>query len=1261
MSWTCDYLYYVKATGNHSAMNLTPTRSAILLSFFILAFGHLKAQDLSEHNFVRYTRLQGLSNNYISGIVQDSVGYIWIATHKGLNRFDGKSFESLFKNSLRSPLPDNLLVTLHPQETNEIVGATRAGAFAFNPVSGHYTKFIVPCDSLIYFWTNHVFDATRDSRGNYVVSTKTGLYVFDGEGNLKTRYDHHQPADVGRVELNFGGWVCSPGDGSTFQQNGLLGSLYDPQMNRIDTLFISRREKLEKLIADSAGELRMAWAARNGELLIVNLQKNSIESLHIASTESVSSPMPSSVLTDLGWTSKLTYLNDSTIAITCRNNGFYLFHVDPLTGRLSCDGKKYFGSNFCTVIFKDREERLWIGTADGIYRQNLYNSFFSVTDVSTQAPGLSDHGIRSIYSEDNVIFAGLANEGGLLMLDRKTGKIKKELLFSPREKFSNSVTNILPYQKDTLWIATAGGIVWLNKHNFHYGRVPTPPELDWIQRVNSRCFFTDSKGDIWISFGGLNSLVRYNLDTHSFTNISVAENPLLKITFVFSIAEDLQGNIWLAGDGLCRWNREKQRVDTLIPYPKVSRLLLNYMYILDRDSNNNLWLSSFNNQIIQFNCSTFTMYLRQQENNFIDGNSMTNSPIIHDNIWLCTDNGISAFNIKNYTGRQFTYADGLPSVAVTSLQKGSFYDRLSNRFYIGARHRLISFTPDVNLSRKKPPVLFIEKLMVRDSLILLSDREVRLSYAQNDLTILFNTINFNDPEENRFAWRMLNEKDTGWNDLNGPGAITLTNLEGGPHSVMVKLYSVNNHWPEQTKAVSFFVQPPFWKTTWFIVLMAALGSSLIIFIYRTRVNSVRRKEGEKARVQQLLAEEYKNQFELEQISNYFSSCFEGRHHVEDVLWDVSKNLIGRMNYEECIIYMWNEDKTKMVQKAAYGPKGNPRAISDLSFDVSPGQGIVGHVILTKEPQLVSDTRKDPRYRVDDMNRLSEISVPIIHDDELIGVIDSEHQDVNHFKERDVQILTTIATLVGNKIMQIESEQSLERKQKEIALINQQLAEAQLSALQTQMNPHFIFNSLNSIKGMILENEQLKASRYLSKFAQMIRMTLNQSREIFTTMCENLEHLENYLEMEKLRFDDSFTYRIVIGEGIDKEDTLIPTLMTQPLAENAIWHGLMQKEGEKKLLICFTQMDETISCTIEDNGIGIRRSEQIRLSSRHAHQSVGLSNIRNRIKILNEKFDIGCCLDIIDLNDLSEDSTGTCAVLRFNVINNKVLYESTTGG
>ena len=130
------------------------------------------------------------------------------------------------------------------------------------------------------------------------------------------------------------------------------------------------------------------------------------------------------------------------------------------------------------------------------------------------------------------------------------------------------------------------------------------------------------------------------------------------------MAEDLQGiSGWpVMGFAL---EHKKQLIDTLIPYPKISRLLLNYMYILDRDSKNNLWLSSFDNEIIQYNCSANSMYLRQPENNIVDGNTVTSSSIIKDNIWLGTDNGISAFNIKDYSVKQFTYADGPPSVAIT--------------------------------------------------------------------------------------------------------------------------------------------------------------------------------------------------------------------------------------------------------------------------------------------------------------------------------------------------------------------------------------------------------------------------------------------------------------------------------------------------------------------------------------------------------------------------------------------------------------------
>lgn len=332
------------------------------------------------------------------------------------------------------------------------------------------------------------------------------------------------------------------------------------------------------------------------------------------------------------------------------------------------------------------------------------------------------------------------------------------------------------------------------------------------------------------------------------------------------------------------------------------------------------------------------------------------------------------------------------------------------------------------------------------------------------------------------------------------------------------------------------------------------------------------------------------------------------------------------------------------------PKGKPEFISAQVFDVLPGQGIVGHVMETCQPVLVEDTRTDTRYRVDEEFRLSEVCVPIIHNDELMGIIDSEHYTPNYFSERDIKILTTIATLIGNKLKQIESEQSLDANRKELATINEQLAEARLSALQAQMNPHFVFNALNSIKRMILDGDNEKASRYLSKFALMIRMTLNHSKEIFVTLDENIEYLRTYLEMEQLRFDESFAYSIHTGENIEVSETPIPSMMMQPLVENAIWHGLMQAENSKKILIGFAQEDNKITCTVEDNGIGIRQAEKLKMKNKSPHQSVGLENLQKRIKIMNEKYDMDCSLVICDLEETGKGKHGTRVVLQFNLIN-----------
>ena len=343
---------------------------------------------------------------------------------------------------------------------------------------------------------------------------------------------------------------------------------------------------------------------------------------------------------------------------------------------------------------------------------------------------------------------------------------------------------------------------------------------------------------------------------------------------------------------------------------------------------------------------------------------------------------------------------------------------------------------------------------------------------------------------------------------------------------------------------------------------------LLIYLFiKWREKNIKAIETEKLKVQQLSAEQYKSKLELEQIINYFSSLLIHKNTVDDVLWDVAKNLIGKLGFVDCMIYLWNDDKTKMIQKAGFGPKGSITNIKEQPFDVVAGQGVVGYVMQTKEAVLIPDTSKDNRYRADEMTRLSEITVPVIYNNELIGVIDSEHHEKNFFTPQHLQILSTIATLMADKIKSIEAEQSLQQSHIEMYSMNEQLSKAKLEALRSQMNPHFIFNCLNSIDNLIQMDEKEKATLYLSKFAKLIRSILENSAHNEVPCWKDIETLNLYLQLEELRCDKKFLYKLIVSDEILNGDYKVPPLIIQPFVENAIHHGLInKKDGDKKLII-----------------------------------------------------------------------------------------------
>ncbi len=204
-------------------------------------------------------------------------------------------------------------------------------------------------------------------------------------------------------------------------------------------------------------------------------------------------------------------------------------------------------------------------------------------------------------------------------------------------------------------------------------------------------------------------------------------------------------------------------------------------------------------------------------------------------------------------------------------------------------------------------------------------------------------------------------------------------------------------------------------------------------------------------------------------------------------------------------------------------------------------------------------------------------------------------------------------------------------------------------LRSQMNPHFIFNSLNAIKQFVMTERNRDAELYLSKFAKLIRNLLERSMEENIRVSEEVEILKGYLEMESLRFEDSFQYTLSCDESTEFKNFRIPQSMLQPLVENAIWHGLLPKESNRKVTITLVRNSEkTIQCTIDDNGVG--RKGSVNAVNNDKSKSLAIHFIQQRLSRMRPSDNVICTMQIIDKHDSKGNSLGTKVVIVLPILN-----------
>jgi sensor histidine kinase YesM len=276
-------------------------------------------------------------------------------------------------------------------------------------------------------------------------------------------------------------------------------------------------------------------------------------------------------------------------------------------------------------------------------------------------------------------------------------------------------------------------------------------------------------------------------------------------------------------------------------------------------------------------------------------------------------------------------------------------------------------------------------------------------------------------------------------------------------------------------------------------------------------------------------------------------------------------------------------------------------------------------------------------------------VPVLHEGKVIGVIDSEHPDKNFFKPEHLKAVSTIASISSNKIAEAIAEAQAKEREVQLLEIKKLLAESQLMSLRAQMNPHFVFNCLNSIQECIVTKKYGEASHYLNKFSKLFRIVLNNSGKNLVSLNEEKEVLQLYLELEHMRFEKSFDYSICVDEELDADETLVPSMILQPYVENALWHGLMHKVADRSLLIHFKYLsDEVFQCIIDDNGIGRKKSAALKAQQSKAkrHQSMGMQISADRIELLQRQ-EQHASLQIVDKTDEEGNAGGTKIIIELS--------------
>ena len=1147
-------------------------RFFILRSFLLFSVCLFCLASQGQYYFDNLTEKNGLSDNRVTCFLKDKTGFLWVGTKNGLNRFDGNLFK-IFKPTSSNSISNEIINDIVQDSTGKIWVATMAGLNIYDPETGSW-ETMMPVSDIENDLPNYIiWDLDIDEHNHiWIVSDAWELSVYNPVTKKFTYYD----------------WP-------SFKQQKMFDGL-------------SRYRSIQKIVRKNETEW---WLATTIGLCSMNIQSGQFKFYGSGYTASVKDLKYDShynlvfLVIENGqlfcydekkkfyqqiktndqahpatiWDKKI---NEKDLLLMPHPGGMLEINTASkkatmITYQAALPSSLLPGGT--NSIYMDNTGMVWVGSGNGINYYNNRNCIADFIPLTTAVDKEGADGMSAAFYDtiDKRYYITSLYSKELFIIDDHTGKISS--VKSVDGKAFSACTNICSDQQNNIWLLTETNVYKYDREKKKFSLFPTPNQG---LKVVFHDLVEDNKGDYWLATWA-DGVYQYKVKENLFYKLTEKDGIYSKS--ITALKNDpFDDAVWMGSfnDGAYRYGLENKNTINYRETPaNPDYRQLNLIRDIEADASGKLWIATIG----------AGLYVYQHGNPYEKSfshitvkNGLRQSiyySIAADNknrLWLLSGNGLSAIDQSGkflFEGRKHPLMVFANYATDMQYPKRIFFNKIKNELLVPVAGGLLFYYPDKKIPATAFPIAITDISVGGRSVIYdaayLKKESTTIPSESNSLSFQFAALKFTDRENLQYEYK-LRETDTEWKSPGNTTIINFPDLSSGRYTFMIRAKDAGGRLSANVFSFPFYIQPPFWKTWWFMMLLVLTTAYCF---YRWTV-FLRRK------------------IKAQKILNYFATSLYGQNTVEDIFWDVARNCISQLKFADCVVYLYDHKREVLVQKAAYGPK-NPEKYEIINaIEIPVGKGIVGTVAQTGKAEIIRNTSKDSRYIVDDERRYSEIAVPIFVDGKIFGVIDSEHPRKNFYRKYHLRILKDIAIVCSAKVSKYIIEERLRTK------ISRDLHDEIGSAL----------TSINVLSKVALSKagDNPEMTGYLSRIKDSTFNTMESMSDIVWAINPKNDKLDAIMSRMK-----EFVAGICEGQGIDLE-FIWPAglenisidlakrknmfLIFKEAVNNAVKYS-----GCSLLQIKFERSGDVLMMTIKDNGKGFDTAS--------AYRGNGLHNMRER--------------------------------------------------